>query len=87
MTTAQWKQMRPTLIGGGLSFLTALIMALLLIPPSDLSDLMNFLLLSSVPSLGIGYLLFVVGQFHLKYIHLKILLAYGLGVAIAVVAT
>jgi signal transduction histidine kinase len=46
---------------------------------------MRFLTISSLPSLLVGYLLFVTGQLRLKHIQLKILLAYGLGVFIAMV--
>jgi len=83
MTRGQWQQIRPAVIGSGASFLIALMIALAVVPSKDLGDLMRFLLISSVPSLVVGYLLFVTGQLWLRHIHLKVLLAYGLGVAIA----
>ncbi len=54
-------------------------------PSSDLQDLVRFLLTSSLPSLLAGYLVFIWGRKRLRSIRHKILLAYGLGVIIAVI--
>jgi signal transduction histidine kinase len=84
MTKTRWRQIRPILIGGGVSFAVVLAIAFASIPLQDLGDLMQFLLISSIPSLLLGYAIFVTGQFRLKHIQLKIFLAYGLGIAIAI---
>ena len=85
MLSVQWKQVGPAVIGAGFAFLVVFVIALLNVSSSELNELVLFLLYSSVPSLTIGYLIFVTGQFRLKYIQLKILLAYGLGVAITLI--
>lgn len=84
MLKTQGKQILPAIIGGGSAFLVVLLIAFSIVPANDLSDLVRFLLISSIPSLVVGYLLFIAGQFWLRHIRLKILLAYGLGLAITV---
>jgi signal transduction histidine kinase len=54
-------------------------------PASDLTDLLKFLLTSSLPSLLAGYLIFVIGRRWLRSIRYKTLLAYSLGVIIALI--
>ena len=79
------KQVTLAILGGVFAFLIVVVIALVTIPPGDTSELMKFLLISSVPSIVVGYLVFIMGQFRLRHIHLKILLAYGLGVVIVLV--
>ena len=54
-------------------------------PADDLRALVWFLLTSSVPSLLLGYLVFTVGRKWLHSIRHKALLAYSLGVVIAMI--
>jgi two-component system sensor histidine kinase SaeS len=54
-------------------------------PADDLRDLVLFLLTSSLPSLLVGYLVFSLGRRRLHSIRYKTLLAYSLGVVIAVI--
>lgn len=81
-----WRVFSPSLIGVGGAFFVAVIIAVYIMqaPSNDLSDLLRFLLLSSLPSLLIGYGLFWWGQNRLQSIRLKVVLAYGLGVVIAI---
>ncbi|MCB0193705.1 MAG: HAMP domain-containing protein [Anaerolineae bacterium] len=76
----------PLLLGLGIAFFVALIIAIYVMqaPTSDLKDLIQFLLTSSLPSLLGGYLVFALGRKWLRSIKLKILLAYSLGVVIAI---
>ncbi|HXW01500.1 MAG TPA: ATP-binding protein [Anaerolineae bacterium] len=69
------------------AFLAALAIAIYIMeaPASDLKDLMQFLLTSSLPSLLAGYLIFTVGRRWLRSIRYKTLLAYSLGVIIALI--
>ena len=74
----------PTLVGLAGAFLAALVIAIWIMqaPAGDLTDLIKFLLTSSVPSLLIGYLVFMAGHRRLRSIRYKVLLAYGLGIII-----
>ncbi|MEM7034442.1 MAG: ATP-binding protein [Chloroflexota bacterium] len=81
----RWQQIWLAIIGGGLSFLILLGIALITIPTSELRDLIRFLLYSSIPSLLVGYLIFITGQLRLRYILLKVMLAYALGILIVLV--
>lgn len=69
------------------AFLAALAIAIYIMeaPASDLKDLIKFLLTSSLPSLLVGYLSFTVGRRWLRSIRYKTLLAYSLGVIIAII--
>ncbi|HXV43044.1 MAG TPA: ATP-binding protein [Anaerolineae bacterium] len=69
------------------AFLAALAIAIYIMeaPASDLKDLMQFLLTSSLPSLLAGYLIFTMGRRWLRSIRYKTLLAYSLGVIIALI--
>jgi signal transduction histidine kinase len=69
------------------AFLAALAIAIYIMeaPASDLKDLMQFLLTSSLPSLLAGYLIFTVGRRWLRSIRYKTLLAYSLGIIIAII--
>ncbi|MFQ5576204.1 MAG: sensor histidine kinase [Anaerolineae bacterium] len=82
-----WRSMYPSLIGVAGAFFMALIIAVYIMraPTGDLNALIRFLLVSSLPSLAGGYLLFVIGQRQLRTIRLKVVLAYGLGVTIAII--
>lgn len=79
--------MGPSLVGLGVAFLAAIAIGVYVMraPAPDLRDLLEFLLTSSLPSLSIGYLIFMLGRNRLRSIHQKMLLAYGLGVAISIV--
>ncbi len=74
------------LVGVAAAFAVALGLAILVMqaPPGDLNDLLRFLLASSVPSLAGGYAIFLIGRRGLHSIRLKILLAFGLGIAITI---
>lgn len=82
-----WREIWPSLLGLGGAFLAALGLAIYVMqaPSSDLKALVQFLLTSSVPSLLIGYLVFAVGRKWLRSIRQKVLLAYGLGIVIAII--
>lgn len=82
-----WRDIWPTLVGLGVAFSAALAIAIYVMqaPPGDLRDLVRFLLWSSVPSLVAGYVIFWMGQRWLRSIRQKVLLAYALGIAIAMV--
>jgi len=83
----KWTEIWPPLVGLGGAFLAALGIAIYVMqaPSGDLRDLIRFLLTSSLPSLLIGYLIFSLGRKWLRSIGQKILLAYSLGVIIAIV--
>src|SRR5512145_100686 len=76
----------PVMCLGG-AFLIALSIAVYIMeaPVSDLTDLIKFLLTSSLPSLLLGYLIFTIGRRWLHSIRYKTLLAYSLGVIIAII--
>jgi signal transduction histidine kinase len=69
------------------AFGLVLAMALVVIdmPRGDAAALARFLLLSSVPSLGLGYALFYAARGRLRSLGQQITLAYGLGLAIALI--
>lgn len=73
----------------GLVAAFALVLAVALfvigIPRGDAADLARFLLLSSVPSLGFGYALFYAVRRRLWSLGQQVILAYGLGLAIALI--
>ena len=79
-----WKELWSPVVGLVGAFLIALVIAIYIMqaPPGDLRDLLLFLLTSSIPSLLVGYLVFLVGRKWLHSIQQKILLAYSLGVVI-----
>lgn len=81
-----WKEIWSPLVGLVGAFLAALAVAIYVMeaPASDLKDLIQFLLTSSLPSLLVGYLVFTVGRRWLHSIRYKTLLAYSLGVIIAI---
>lgn len=83
----KWQEMWPALAGLGGAFLVALGIAIYVMqaPYSDIQDLAQFLITSSIPSLLIGYLLFLLGRRWLRSIQQKLLLAYGLGIIIALI--
>jgi signal transduction histidine kinase len=82
-----WLKMWPSLIGLLGAFLAVLGIAIYIMeaPPSDLKALFQFLLTSSLPSLLLGYLIFVLGRKWLRSIRHKTLLAYSLGIIIAII--
>lgn len=82
-----WREMWSPVVGLVGAFLAALAIAVYIMeaPASDLTDLLKFLLTSSLPSLLAGYLIFVVGRRWLRSIRYKTLLAYSLGVIIALI--
>jgi signal transduction histidine kinase len=69
------------------AFLVALAIAAYIMqaPAGDLRDLIQFLLTSSVPSLLVGYLVFMLGRKRLHSIRYKVLLAYSLGIVISII--
>lgn len=81
-----WKEIWSPLVGLVSAFLAAVAIAIYVMeaPASDLKDLIQFLLTSSLPSLLMGYLVFTVGRRWLHSIRYKTLLAYSLGVIIAI---
>jgi signal transduction histidine kinase len=82
-----WREIWSPLMGLVGAFLAALAIAIYIMeaPASDLKDLIKFLLTSSLPSLLIGYLVFTLGRRWLHSIRYKTLLAYSLGVIIAII--
>ena len=83
----KWQEVWPSLLGLGVAFLAALGIAIYVMqaPSSDVQDLLRFLLTSSLPSLLAGYVLFVWGRKRLRSIRQKVLLAYALGIVIAII--
>lgn len=81
------KEIWSPLLGLVGAFLLALAIAIYIMqaPAGDLRDLIQFLLTSSVPSLLAGYLVFRLGRRWLGSIRYKILLAYSLGIVIAII--
>jgi signal transduction histidine kinase len=69
------------------AFALVLVLALLVIgiPMGDLAAIARFLLLSSVPSVVVGYAFFYVVRRRLRSLSQQVALAYGLGLAIALV--
>ncbi|MCL4295808.1 MAG: HAMP domain-containing protein [Anaerolineae bacterium] len=86
-SSLNWKAAWSPMVGLVGAFLVALAIAVYIMeaPASDLKDLIQFLLTSSLPSLLIGYLVFTVGRRWLRSIRYKTLLAYSLGVIIAII--
>ena len=82
-----WKEIGSPLLGLVGAFLAALAIAIYIMeaPTGDLKDLMKFLLTSSLPSLLAGYFVFTVGRSWLRSIRYKTLVAYSLGVIIAII--
>ena len=82
----RWTWLAP-LTGFIAAFGLALAIALLVIgiPRGDVTALARFLLLSSVPSLGFGYAVFYSARGRLRTFGQQITLAYGLGLAIALI--
>ncbi len=82
-----WKDLWSPLAGLAGALLAALAIAVFIMdaPAGDLKDLIQFLLTSSLPSLLAGYLIFMLGRRHLHSIRQKTLLAYSLGVIIAII--
>lgn len=83
----KWREAWSPLVGLVGAFLIALIIAVYIMqaPMGDLKDLIQFLLTSSIPSLLVGYLIFTLGRKWLHSIRHKVLLAYSLGVVIAII--
>lgn len=83
----QWKAAWFPVLGLVGAFLAALAVATYVMqaPANDLRDLIQFLLTSSLPSLLAGYVVFSLGRRWLHSIRYKTLLAYSLGVVIALV--
>jgi signal transduction histidine kinase len=86
-SSSNWKAVWSPVMGLVGAFLIALAIAVYIMeaPVSDLTDLIKFLLTSSLPSLLLGYLIFTIGRRWLHSIRYKTLLAYSLGVIIAII--
>jgi signal transduction histidine kinase len=86
-TRLNWREIWTPFVGLVGAFLIALAIAIYIMqaPADDLRTLIQFLLTSSVPSLLIGYIFFTVGRTWLRSIRHKVLLAYSLGVVIALI--
>lgn len=82
-----WQATWPSLLGLTVAFLAAVWIAIYVMqaPSTDLRDLVRFLLTSSLPSLLAGYVVFILGRKWLRSIRYKTLLAYSLGIVIAIV--
>jgi signal transduction histidine kinase len=82
----RWREVWSPVAGLIGAFLITLIIAIFVMqaPASDLRALTQFLLTSSIPSLVIGYLAFTLGRQWLHSIRHKIILAYSLGIVIAI---
>jgi len=82
-----WQIAWPSLLGLAAAFLAAVWIAIYIMqaPAGDLKDLLQFLLASSLPSLLLGYMAFVIGRKWLHSILHKTLLAYSLGIVIAII--
>jgi signal transduction histidine kinase len=82
-----WLPVWPPLLGLMGAFFAALGIAIYIMqaPSQDVIHLTTFLLTSSFPSLLLGYLAFVMGRKYLRSIRYKTLLAYSLGVVIAII--
>jgi signal transduction histidine kinase len=77
----------PSLLGLAGAFLAAVGIAVYVMqaPSGDLKALVQFLLTSSLPSLVFGYVIFVLSRRWLRSIWHKTLLAYSLGIIIAII--
>jgi signal transduction histidine kinase len=82
----RWREVWSPVAGLIGAFLITLIIAIFVMqaPASDLRALTQFLLTSSIPSLVMGYLAFTLGRQWLHSIRHKIILAYSLGIVIAI---
>ncbi|HEX9923424.1 MAG TPA: ATP-binding protein [Anaerolineae bacterium] len=82
----RWREVWSPVAGLIGAFLITLIIAIFVMqaPASDLKALTQFLLTSSIPSLLMGYLVFTLGRQWLHSIRHKIILAYSLGIVIAI---
>ena len=82
-----WLVLWSPLLGLFVAFFVTLGIAIYVMqaPSNDLKHLTQFLLTSSVPSLLVGYLVFVFGRKWLRSIRYKTLLTYSLGIIITVV--
>jgi len=82
----RWNWLVPV---SGLVVALGLVLAIALVvidmPRGDAAALARFLLLSSVPSLGLGYALFYAARGRPRSLGQQITLAYGLGLAIALI--
>ena len=82
----RWNWLVPV---SGLVVALGLVLAIALVvidmPRGDAAALARFLLLSSVPSLGLGYALFYAARGRPRSLRQQITLAYGLGLAIALI--
>ncbi len=83
----QWRNLWLPILGLIISFWGALSIPMYIMqaPANDLKYMTQFLLTSSLPSLLIGYLIFVVGRKWLRSIRYKTLLAYSLGIIITII--
>ncbi len=81
----EWREITTPLVGVIVAFLISLGLARTIMEttPEELNLIARFLLISGIISLAIGYLIFTIGQTWLRSIRLKILLAYGLGIIVA----
>ncbi len=82
-----WKEIWSPLAGlvGALLVSLGIAIYIMQAPADDLKALVQFLLTSSVPSLLVGYLVFMMGRKWLHSIRHKALLAYSLGVIISII--
>lgn len=82
-----WKELGPPLIGIAIAFLAALWVAAYIMraPADEFRLIAQLLAMSSLLSLSIGYVIFALGQRWLPTIRLKIILAYSLGIVVAIV--
>ncbi len=83
----KWQEIWPALVALGAAFVAALGIATYVMqaPTGDLQDLVRFLLTSSLPSLLGGYFIFFLVRRRLRTIRQKVLLAYSLGIVIALI--
>ena len=83
----RWKNWLAPIIGllAALIFVLAVALFIIGIPHKDVAGLARFLLLSSIPSLGFGYVVFHVMQPRLRSLGQLITLAYALSLAIVVI--
>jgi signal transduction histidine kinase len=83
----RWKNWLVPISGllAALIFVLATALFIIGIPRRDVAGLARFLLLSSIPSLGFGYVVFHVMQRRLRSLGQLITLAYALGLAIVII--
>jgi signal transduction histidine kinase len=82
----RWREVWSPVAGLIGAFLITLVIAIFVMraPASDLRALIQFLLSSSIPSLLMGYLVFTLSRRWLHSIRHKVILAYSLGIIIAI---